>query len=242
MRLRVIAATAICLLPTVAHAQAAESGRPNILFIMTDDHAAHAIGAYGSRVNQTPHLDRLAREGALLTSVFATNSICTPSRAAILTGQYSHINGVTDVQPLRQLAQTVAQLLQQGGYHTGHDRQVAPRQRSRRLRPLGDPAGPGRLLRSGLLHRHRREDVHRPLRHRRHHRPGASTSSRSRPRNKPFFLMCITRRRIGRGSPTKRTRAQFADRADPRAGDVLGLATPRAPTRCTRTSSGSPPT
>ncbi len=62
---------------------------------MTDDHAAHAIGAYGSRVNTTPNLDRLAREGALLTRVFATNSICTPSRAAILTGQYSHLNGVT---------------------------------------------------------------------------------------------------------------------------------------------------
>ena len=65
------------------------SGRPNIIYIMTDDHAAHAISAYGSRVNKTPHIDRLAREGALLTNVFATNSICTPSRAAILTGQYS---------------------------------------------------------------------------------------------------------------------------------------------------------
>jgi len=72
-----------------------DADRPNILFIMSDDHAAHAIIAYGSRVNQTPHRDRLAREGALLTSVFATNSICTPSRAAILTGQYSHLNGVT---------------------------------------------------------------------------------------------------------------------------------------------------
>ena len=72
------------------HAAAAD--RPNIVFIMTDDHAAHAIGAYGSRVNQTPNLDRLAREGALLENVFATDSICTPSRAAILTGQYSHIN------------------------------------------------------------------------------------------------------------------------------------------------------
>lgn len=63
----------------------AQSGatRPNIIYIMTDDHAAHAIGAYGSRVNQTPNLDRLAREGALLTRVFATNSICTPSRATI---------------------------------------------------------------------------------------------------------------------------------------------------------------
>src|SRR5262245_8604076 len=76
-------------------AQSPRGGRPNIIFIMSDDHAAHAIGAYGSRVNQTPHLDRLAKEGARLDRVFATNAICTPSRAAILTGQYSHINGVT---------------------------------------------------------------------------------------------------------------------------------------------------
>src|SRR6266849_604315 len=78
---------AVSLLATGVPAQSPRPGRPNIIYIMTDDHAAHAIGAYGSRVNQTPHLDRLAREGALLTNVFATNSICTPSRAAILTGE-----------------------------------------------------------------------------------------------------------------------------------------------------------
>jgi arylsulfatase A-like enzyme len=93
--------------------------RPNIIFIMTDDHAAHAIGAYGSRINKTPHLDRLAREGALLTSVFATNSICTPSRAAVLTGQYSHLNGVTMFNRFDSSRTSVAQLLQRGGYHTG---------------------------------------------------------------------------------------------------------------------------
>jgi arylsulfatase A-like enzyme len=93
--------------------------RPNILFIMTDDHAAHAISAYGSRVNRTPHLDRLAHEGALLTNVFATNAICTPSRAAILTGQYAHLNGVTMFNRFDSSRTTVARLLQQGGYHTG---------------------------------------------------------------------------------------------------------------------------
>src|SRR5262245_23522932 len=103
----------------VATAQSGRAGRPNIIFIMTDDHAAHAIGAYGSRVNQTPHLDRLATDGALLTSVFATNSICTPSRAAILTGQYSHINGVTMFNRFDSSRMTVARLLQQGGYYTG---------------------------------------------------------------------------------------------------------------------------
>jgi arylsulfatase A-like enzyme len=95
------------------------ANRPNILFIMSDDHAAHAISAYGSRVNQTPNLDRLAREGALCENVFVTNSICTPSRAAILTGQYSHMNGVTVFNRFDSSRMTVARLLQQGGYYTG---------------------------------------------------------------------------------------------------------------------------
>jgi arylsulfatase A-like enzyme len=93
--------------------------RPNIVFIMSDDHAAHAISAYGSRVNRTPNIDRLAKEGMLMTSVFATNSICTPSRATILTGQYSHVNGVTMFNRFDSSRLTVARLLQQGGYYTG---------------------------------------------------------------------------------------------------------------------------
>src|SRR2546422_10922250 len=96
-----------------------DNDHPNMIFIMSDDHAAHAIGAYGSRVNQTPNIDRLAREGTILTSVFATNSICTPSRAAILTGQYSHVNGVTMFNRFDSSRMTVARLLQAGGYHTG---------------------------------------------------------------------------------------------------------------------------
>ncbi len=116
-------AAAICAVITLASSgvavQPRRADRPNILYIMTDDHAAHAIGAYGSHVNTTPNLDRLAREGALLTSVFATNSICTPSRAAILTGQYSHLNGVTMFNRFDSSRMTVARLLQQGGYYTG---------------------------------------------------------------------------------------------------------------------------
>ena len=93
--------------------------RPNIVFIMSDDHAAHAISAYGSRVNRTPNIDRIAREGMLMENVFATNSICTPSRATILTGQYSHVNGVTMFNRFDSSRLTVAQLLQRGGYYTG---------------------------------------------------------------------------------------------------------------------------
>ena len=118
MRVTVVAFALFLVLPASGGIDA-QGSRPNIIFIMTDDHAAHAIGAYGSRVNTTPHLDRLAREGALLTSVFATNSICTPSRAAILTGQYSHLNGVTMFNRFDSSRMTVARLLQQAGYHTG---------------------------------------------------------------------------------------------------------------------------
>ena len=74
----------------------ATSGRPNIVFIMSDDHAAQAISAYGGIYDQwapTPNIDRLAEEGILLHNVFCTNAICGPSRACILTGKYSHING-----------------------------------------------------------------------------------------------------------------------------------------------------
>jgi arylsulfatase A-like enzyme len=122
MRMRILTAalmTALIVWPTDVAVGRQRGGRPNIVFIMTDDHAAHAISAYGSRVNTTPHLDRLAREGALLTNVFATNAICTPSRAAILTGQYSHVNGVTMFNRFDSARMTVARLLQQGGYHTG---------------------------------------------------------------------------------------------------------------------------
>lgn len=92
--------------------------RPNILFIMSDDHATQAISAYGSRVNTTPNLDRLAQEGVRFDRVFATNAICTPSRASILTGHYSHVNGVTAFNPLDPARDTAAKRLQQAGYYT----------------------------------------------------------------------------------------------------------------------------
>jgi arylsulfatase A-like enzyme len=97
----------------------APAARPNIVFVMTDDHAAHAISAYGSKVNETPHIDRLAREGMLFRNTFVTNSICTPSRAAILTGLYSHKNGVPVFNRFDGSQPTVAKLLQAAGYHTG---------------------------------------------------------------------------------------------------------------------------
>src|SRR5512137_2884134 len=100
-------------------AAAAPPTRPNVVFIMSDDHAAHAISAYGSRVNETPNIDRLAREGMLFRNTFVTNSICTPSRATILTGLYSHKNGVPVFNRFDGQQPTVAKLLQAAGYYTG---------------------------------------------------------------------------------------------------------------------------
>src|SRR5262245_42971473 len=68
-------------------------GRPNILFIFADDHAYQAIGAYGSGLNRTPNIDRIAAEGMRFDRCLVTNSICGPSRATVLTGKYSHLNG-----------------------------------------------------------------------------------------------------------------------------------------------------
>ncbi|MBT5832639.1 MAG: sulfatase-like hydrolase/transferase, partial [Candidatus Latescibacteria bacterium] len=96
------------------------SDRPNILFIMSDDHAAHAMSCYGSRINETPNLDRIANEGMRFNNCFCTNAICGPSRAAILTGTYNHINGMTTLGTKmdgRQL--TFPKLLQNEGYQTG---------------------------------------------------------------------------------------------------------------------------
>ena len=93
--------------------------RPNLLFIMSDDHAAHAISAYGSRINRTPQLDRIAVEGMRFDACFCTNSICTPSRAAVLTGTYNHVNGVTTLDtPMDNRLQTYPKLMQAAGYQT----------------------------------------------------------------------------------------------------------------------------
>src|SRR5262245_48020122 len=80
--LLVLFAALVALPPGAAQTQT-PTKRPNIVFIMTDDHAAHAISAYGSKLIQTPNLDRLAKEGMKFENCFVTNSICTPSRAAI---------------------------------------------------------------------------------------------------------------------------------------------------------------
>ena len=190
---------------------ASAADRPNIIFIMSDDHAAHAISAYGSRVNTTPNIDRLALEGMRFDNVFVTNSICTPSRAVILTGQYSHRNGVPVFNRFDSSRQTVARLLQAGGYYTGmigkwhlgsdpvgFDRwEILPGQGAY-FDPVlytatGERAYTGRYV----------TDVITDL---------ALDFIRSRPAGKPFFLMMHHKAPHRNWMPEEKYRQQFATR------------------------------
>ncbi|ETN95290.1 sulfatase family protein [Zhouia amylolytica] len=93
--------------------------RPNIVFIMSDDHAYQAISAYSDKLIKTPNIDRIALEGMLFTNASVTNSICAPSRAVILTGKHSHLNGKIDnISKFDTTNVTFPQLLKKAGYQT----------------------------------------------------------------------------------------------------------------------------
>ena len=188
--------------------------RPNVVFIMTDDHAAHAISAYGSRLNQTPSLDRLASEGILFWNAFVTNSICTPSRAAILTGLYAHKNGVPVFNRFDGSQPTLPKLLQAAGYHTGivgkwhlgsdptgFDRwEILPGQGS-----YWDPilyTATGEKTYTGRY----ATDVITDL---------ALDFIRERPRDRPFFLMLHHKAPHGPWTPDERHRRMFEARVIP---------------------------
>src|SRR5439155_20096168 len=99
----------------------AADDRPNVLYIMSDDHAYQAISAYGSNRNKTPSIDRLAKDGMRFDRAFVTNSICGPSRAVMMTGKYSHLNGFPDNAGSAWFngeQQTVSKLLKAAGYTT----------------------------------------------------------------------------------------------------------------------------
>jgi arylsulfatase A-like enzyme len=189
-------------------ATAAPPTRPNILFIFTDDHAQHAISAYGSVVNQTPHLDRLAAGGARFLNSFVTNSICSPSRATLLTGQYSHKNGVPVFNAFDGSRDHLAKRMQAGGYHTGivgkwhlgtdptgFDRWIV-------LPGQGDYENPKFLAPGGSLSLEG-------------HCTQVTTElglefMRTRPRDKPFFLMLHHKAPHRGWEPDERNRARFA--------------------------------
>jgi arylsulfatase A-like enzyme len=126
-----------CVLVAVAASAfaAGPADRPNILFIMSDDHAAQAVSAYGSRVNSTPNIDRIAREGVRFDQAVCTTPFCSPTRASIITGLYPHKHGiVTNVfrrdypafpsppteEGIHVADVTTEKLLHEAGYATHH--------------------------------------------------------------------------------------------------------------------------
>ena len=199
------------LLALAANAFAAD--RPNILFIMTDDHAAHAISCYGSKVNETPNLDRLAKSGVRFTNAFVTNSICTPSRATLLTGKYSHLNGVPVFNNFDGAQQNVAKLLQSAGYHTGvigkwhlgsdptgFDRWIIlPGQGVYNNPAFLTPAG--RLTVNGYV-----TDIITDL---------GTEWLDTRPKDKPFFLLLHHKAPHREWTPSEKYRAEFSKKTIP---------------------------
>ena len=100
-------------------ATAAAADQPNILFIFSDDHSNRAISAYGGDLVKTPNIDRIAEEGAIFQNAFVGNSICQPSRASIITGKHSHLNGVIDNSSRWNPNQTIyPKLMEDAGYQT----------------------------------------------------------------------------------------------------------------------------
>ncbi|TLP78809.1 sulfatase [Maribacter sp. ACAM166] len=107
------------LIPLEGIAQKSKTKRPNVIFIMSDDHAYQAISAYDDKLIETPNIDRLAKEGMLFTNASVTNSICAPSRATILTGKHTHINGKIDNYfPFDTTQVTFPQIFKKNGYKT----------------------------------------------------------------------------------------------------------------------------
>ncbi len=193
---------------------AAEAGkRPNILCIMADDHAAHAISAYGSVINQTPQLDRLAAQGMRFDRMFAVNSICTPSRATVLTGKYSHINGVPVFNRFDGSQPTVAKYLQAAGYHTGiigkwHlESDPTGFDKWSILPGQGDYFNPtfleadGKRVIKGYI-----TDITTDL---------SIDFLKNRPKDKPFFLMCHHKAPHRNWQPDAKHKAMFAGKVIP---------------------------
>ena len=128
----------------------AESSRPNIVFIFSDDHAVQAIGAYGStHQSNAPHRSACHARVPCSSNSFCANSLCGPSRACILTGKHSHVNGFLSQRgSIRRPPDDISAVTASRRVSDGSHWQVASRNGSGRIRPLGDPAGTGKLLQS----------------------------------------------------------------------------------------------
>src|SRR3954454_12759452 len=118
MRWSCFAAALAALLPSPAIAQDAPR-KPNVLFIVADDLAAYAVGAYGNKHVRTPNLDRLAAQGVRFDQAFCNSPVCTASRQSFLTGRYPRTVGVTQLRTALPASETtLATLLAKGGYRT----------------------------------------------------------------------------------------------------------------------------
>jgi arylsulfatase A-like enzyme len=196
-------------LPFFGVLAARAADRPNVLFIMTDDHAAHAMSCYGSNQNQTPNMDRIAREGMRFTNCFVTNSICTPSRATLLTGKYSHKNGTPVFNRFDGAQQTFPKLLQAAGYYTAivgkwhlgsdptgfDDWLIFPGQGVYMKPTLYDRNGPREF--AGYA-----TDIVTDL---------TIEFLEKRPKEKPFFMMCHHKAPHREWVPDAKNRAKFAN-------------------------------
>jgi len=218
-----VALTAVLPAKQVAETREAQSQRqPNIVFIMSDDHAAHAISAYGSKLIKTPNIDRLAAEGMKFENCFVTNSICTPSRAAILTGKYSHINGVPVFNHLDTSQPLLSKYMQQAGYYTGMVGKWHLGGQNPNTPEIGKPAGfdywnilPGQgayfdpvMIEMGVRKNLKgyTTDVITDL---------AMNFIRNRPQNKPFFLMFHHKAPHRNWQPDEKHKRQFENFVPP---------------------------
>lgn len=204
-----LALLVFCVVAFAANA----ADRPNILFIMTDDHAAQALSCYGSNRNKTPHLDRIANEGLRFSRCFVTNSICTPSRATLLTGKYSHKNGTPVFNRFDGSQQTAPKLLQAAGYYTAivgkwhlgsdptgfDDWLILPGQGLYNDPTFYDRTGPAKF--AGYATDIITERTIRFL--------------KNRPKEKPFFMMCHHKAPHREWTPDAKNRKRFAHRSIP---------------------------
>ena len=187
----------LCVACVLSQAETESSKKPNILFIMSDDHTTQAFGVYGSRLtslNPTPHIDQLAREGVVFNQVFCNNSICTPSRASIITGQYPQTNGVLDllgrIPPEKQY---LPQEMSKAGYLTAMIGKWHLREEPAAFDYYNVLPGQGRYYNPVTRDRARGEWPENTAQHEGHSSDVITDLSldwlRNRDKTKPFFLM-----------------------------------------------------
>lgn len=203
----------IFILSVISIAGFGADSKPNILFIMSDDHAAHAISAYGSKVNVTPNIDRLAREGMRFDNCFCVNSICTPSRASILTGKYSHKNGVPVFNTFDGSQPTVAKYLQAAGYYTGMIGKWHLGSEPTGFDYWSVLPGQGAYYNPTFLTQQGRKvfsgyvtEIITDL---------ALDFLKNRPKDKPFFLMCHHKAPHRNWQPSEKYKAEFSQKVIP---------------------------